>query len=74
MVYQEAIFVRATDYEGLYIGGSLFDQNSMVDLAWDLNGKTVSFRYHEASDALEEYIMDNGGFPETYEELVAIGK
>lgn len=74
MIYQEAIFVRATDWEGLYIGGSLVDQNGMIDLAWSLDGKTISFRVRDASDAVEGYVMDNGGFPSDYEELVALDK
>lgn len=74
MIYPEAIFIRATDWEGLYIGGTLVDQNSMLDLAWLLDGKTVSFSIRDASDAVEGYVMEEGGFPQDYEELVAIDK
>jgi len=74
MIYQEAIFIRATDWEGLYIGGTLVDENSTLDLSWHLDGMTVQFRVRDASDALEGYIMENDGFPSDYEELVALDK
>lgn len=74
MINQEAIFIRATDWEGLYIGGTLVDEASMLDLPWWLDGKTVSFRMRDASDAVEGYVMENDGFPKDYEELVALDK
>lgn len=74
MIYQEAIFVRATDWDGLYIGGTLKGEGDSMYLPWELDGKTIKFSVRDASDAVEGYIMDNGGFPKDYEELVAIDK
>lgn len=74
MINQEAIYVLADDWNGLYIGGRLVGEGDSMNLPWELDGKTVSFRVRDASDAVEGYIMDNGGFPEYYEELVAIDK
>jgi hypothetical protein len=74
MIYQEAIYVRATDWDGLYIGGTLADEGDSMSLPHELDGKTVKFSLQYSSDAVEDYIMDNGGFPKDYEELVALDK
>lgn len=74
MTVSDAIFVRVEDWEGLYIDGQLFDQNSMIDLPWALDGKTVSFKFRRGTDAEDQYIMDEGGFPSTYQELLDLDK
>lgn len=68
----EAVFVRVEDWEGLYIDGGLVDQNHTIDLQDSLNGKTVSFKSLPYSETLDEYVMEEGGFPQSYDELLAV--
>jgi len=71
---QDAVFVRVTDWEGLYIDGRLVEQNSTMDLAWELDGKSVNFRFREGTEEEDRYIMETGGFPTTLEELVSTNR
>lgn len=66
----EAVLVRVTDWDGLYIGGELVGEGDSMDLPWELDGKTVSFRYREGTEEEDQYVTDHGGFPDTFEELV----
>lgn len=66
----EAVLVRVTDYEGLYIDDTLVDANSSIDLPWSLDGKTVKFTLREGTEADENYVLNCGGFPETWDELI----
>lgn len=69
---QEAVFVRVEEWEGLYIDGELVDENHTIDVQDNLNGKTVSFKSLPYSETLDEYVMEEGGFPQTYTELLTV--
>lgn len=67
---QEAVLVRVTDYEGLYLDGRLVEANSSIDLPWALEGLTVNFKLRQGTEADENYVMNVGGFPDTWDELL----
>lgn len=67
---QEAIYVQVTDWNGLYIGDYLVAEGESFNLPDELENLTVKFTirpYHEADD---NYVLNVGGFPETYDELL----
>ena len=63
VIYPEALYINATDWPGLYIGGTLVDEGDGMHLPDVLNGRTVSFTAVDAKEADEHYVMGNGGFP-----------
>jgi hypothetical protein len=66
----EAVLVRVVDYEALYIDGRLMSAASSIDLPWELDGKTVTFTYRQGTEADENFVMNTGGFPDTWDELI----
>lgn len=70
MTVSEAVLVRVEDWEGLYINDELVAENHTLDLFYELDGKTLSFHVRNERASDEEYVMNAGGFPSTYDELI----
>lgn len=66
----EAVFVRVEDWEGLYIDDRLWSEGNSINLAQELDGRTVSFVYRGYNPADEEYTTNVGNLPDTFDELL----
>ena len=65
----EAVFVRVEDWEGLYIDDRLYTEGNSINLASELDGKTVSFVYRGYNEADESFTTNVGNLPDTFYEL-----
>lgn len=70
MSVSEAVLVRVDDWEGLYIDDELVSENHTLDLFYELDGKTLHITVRNEKEADESYVMNSGGFPSSYHELI----
>lgn len=66
----EAIYVQVTDWYGLYIDGHLVAEGDSINLPYELENRTVKFTIRPYNEADENYVLNVGGFPETWDELL----
>lgn len=66
----EAIYVQVTDWNGLYIDGQLVAEGESFNLPDELDNLTVKFSVRPYNEADENYVLNVGGFPETWDELL----
>lgn len=66
---KQVILIQAYDWSGLYVDGSLANQDHSIDIRDLPLNEPISIRIVIANDALENWLQTTAGFPNALEDI-----